>query len=98
CARPRPRSTAEAGLAAAEIYSVIMRLYTYLDELQSRGKSPVERAMDELLAHAIGSLSLKEVALRHGCSREHLTRVFAERVGKSPAKYLTQAKLSRALE
>ena len=35
----------------------------------------------ELLGHAIGSLSLKEVALRHGCSREHLTRVFAERIG-----------------
>jgi AraC-like DNA-binding protein len=98
CALRRPRSTAEAGLAAAEIYSLLMRLYTFLDERRSREKLPVERAIDELLSHALGSHSLKEVALRHGCSREHLSRVFAERVGMSPAKYLTHSKLARALE
>jgi AraC-like DNA-binding protein len=98
CALRHPRTTAEASLAAAEIYSVLMRLYAFLDERQARKKSPVERAIDELLGHAIGSFSLKEVALRHGCSREHLTRVFAARVGTSPARHLMKAKLSRALE
>ena len=98
CGRPAPRSTAEVSLAAAEVYSVFMRLYTFLDERHSSEKPPVERAIDELQRHAIGSLSLKEVALRHGCSREHLTRVFSERLGTSPARFLKRAKLIRALE
>lgn len=98
CGRPRPRSTTEECLAAAEIYSVVTRLYAYLDDLHSRAKSPVERALEELTRHAMGSLSLKEVALRHGCSREHLTRVFAERIGTSPARYLKRARLDRTLE
>jgi AraC-like DNA-binding protein len=98
CGRPAPRSSTEECLAAAEIYSIIMRLYTHLDELHAREKSPVERALDELTRHTMGSLSLKEVALRHGCSREHLARVFAQRVGTSPARFLKRARLERALE
>jgi AraC-like DNA-binding protein len=98
CTQKRPRSAAEAGLAAAEIYNLLARLYSFLDEHRSRTKTAVERAIDELLGHALGSHSLKEVALRHGCSREHLSRVFAERVGTSPARYLTHTKLVRALE
>ena len=98
CQRPSPRSTAEACLNAVEIYSVMMRLYTWLDQRHARAKPPVERAIDELMRHAIGSVSLKEIAQRQGCSREHLTRVFSERVGTSPARFLKHAKLLRALE
>ncbi len=98
CRRPAPKSAAELILASADVYGFVMRLYTYLDDLWSREKAPVERAMEELLRHASSPASLKEVAQRHGCSREHLTRVFARRVGVPPATWLARARLAKALE
>lgn len=94
----RPRTASEAALHGAEVYAFIMRLYTYLEEQWARDKPPVERAVDELLRRPANAWSLKEVAQRHGCSREHLTRIFTERTGTPPAKYLGRAKLSKALE
>lgn len=98
CTRERPRSNAEAALHAGEVYAFLMRLYTYLDELWARDKPPVERAVDELVRQSTSACSLKEVAMRHGCSREHLTRVFSERTGTPPGAYLMRAKLKKALE
>ncbi|MCW8133723.1 MAG: helix-turn-helix transcriptional regulator [Planctomycetota bacterium] len=94
----RPRTAAEAALHGAEVCAFLMRLYTFLEEQWAREKPPVERAVDELLRRPANAWSLKEVAQRHGCSREHLTRVFTERTGTPPAKYLSRAKLARAVE
>ncbi|GMV80881.1 MAG: hypothetical protein AMXMBFR7_20650 [Planctomycetota bacterium] len=94
----RPRTAADAALHASALYAYLLRLYTHLDEQWAREKPPVERAVEELLRHPLHPWSLKEVAVRHGCSREHLTRVFAQRAGAPPAEYLTRAKLRKALE
>lgn len=98
CERPRPRSGTEAAATSAAVYAFVMRLYATLDECWTRENSPVERAVRELLAHTTTAWSLKEVALRHGCSREHLTRVFTLRNGNPPATFLVDAKINKALE
>lgn len=98
CGRARTPSPAEAALASAAVYDFLMRLYVHLEEQWVRVKPPVERAVDDLLRHPTQALSLKEVAQRHGCSREHLTRVFRARTSASPARYLGRARLLRALE
>jgi len=94
----RPRSAEAAALHSAEVYSFLMRLYLHLERQWAKEKAPVERAVDELLSHATAAWSLKEVAQRHGCSREHLSRVFRERTGMPPAAYLIRTRLNRALE
>ncbi|MBI3828514.1 MAG: helix-turn-helix transcriptional regulator [Planctomycetes bacterium] len=97
-ATSRPRTAADAALHAAEVYAFLMRLYVFLEGEWAREKPPVERAVDELLRRPANAWSLKEVAQRHGCSREHLTRVFAARTGTPPAKFLARAKLAKAME
>lgn len=94
----RPRTAAQAAVHGAEVYGFFMSLYTFLEEQWAREKAPVERAVDELLRRPASAWSLKEVAQRHGCSREHLTRVFAARTGEPPARFLARAKVERALE
>jgi AraC-like DNA-binding protein len=93
-----PASSAELALAATAVNSFVMRLYEHLEDRAGGTKTPVERAVDELIRHPTHPWSLKEVAARWGCSREHLTRVFTERVGAPPAKYLTEARIDKALE
>jgi len=93
-----PSGPAEAELAATAVHTFVMRLYGHLESQQIRSRPPVERAVDELLQYPTYPWSLKEVAARHGCSREHLTRVFTERVGVPPAAYLSLLRLKKALD
>lgn len=43
-------------------------------------------------------LGIKELADQAGISREHLTRIFSERIGISPARYLRNLRTKAALE
>ena len=59
---------------------------------------PVDRAIRLLLARPHRAWSLKGLAADHGVSREHLARVFAERVGEPPHRHLRRLRVRRALE
>jgi AraC-like DNA-binding protein len=96
CQRARPRSTAESVQHASQLHSLFRTLYAFLESASTSGKSSIERAVDELANCSDGKLSVKEVAARHGLSREHFTRVFSARQGISPARFLARAKLARA--
>ena len=98
CAQSPSRNAAQAVVHATSIHGFLMRLYTFLERQWAREKPPVERAIDELLRHSTGAWSMKEVAQRHGCSREHLTRAFRAKTGTPPARFLARAKLEKAQE
>lgn len=80
------------------IHAFVMRVFDEIEAAAAEGLSPVERAVDELLRAPLAGHSLKQVAHQHGVTREHLTRIFHERVGKPPATWLRDARLQRALE
>jgi AraC-like DNA-binding protein len=95
-ADPRARSAATS--MASAVHGFVMQLTRYVEQTRRAVQSPAERAVDELLRHPASALSLKGVADRHGVSREHLTRVFTERTGRPPARYLAEQRLTAARE
>jgi len=97
CETAHPQVGAKATAVATAVHAFVMRIYEECEETLFAGQSPVERAVDDLLRHPTYPWSLKEVAQRHGCSREHLARVFHQRVGVPPGKHLAHARLERAL-
>lgn len=82
---------------AAAVHQFVMHLLEHAEQRLSRGLSPVERAVREMLRQTTQPWSLKEWATRFGCSREHLSRVFQQQVGQSPAVYLANARRQRAM-
>lgn len=79
------------------VHAFVIGLFTTLRREQQAGQHPVERAIDDLLGNPLGAPPLKRLAERHGCSREHLARTFAERLGVPPATWLAQQRLDRAI-
>lgn len=82
---------------ADHVHRLVMRLFEFGLRTRYAAQSPVERAIDELLRDPLSPVSMKELAQRHGISREHLTRLFSQRVGRSPGQFLADARLERAL-
>ena len=83
---------------AALAHRFMLDLFFHLENRHSEAQFPVERAVEELLRNPGAYSGLKQAAQKYGCSREHLARVFSQRVGISPASFLTKAKVNRALE
>ena len=82
------RATMAAVMAIAEVWAEAHR---------GRG-SAVEQAMEELHRDPWRDQSLKALAQRCGCSREHLTRAFTAQYGMSPAAWQRQQRFERAME
>ncbi len=82
----------------AATHGLMMRLFDHAREQRRSTLRPVDRAVDDLLQDPLGNGSLKQVAARHGVSREHLTRCFAQRVGTPPGRYLDEQRRRRAIE
>lgn len=93
----KPSARCDATTIAAAIHALTMTLLSGARERQRQELSPVECAIDDLLAKPSAPWSLKRLADTHGVSREHLTRAFIQRVGSPPATWLNQARLTRAL-
>lgn len=97
CETASPLTGTEPTSVATAVHGFVMRIYEECEENLAAEQSPVERAIDDLLRHPTYPWSLKEVAQRHGCSREHLARVFHQRIGAPPGKHLARARLECAL-
>ena len=93
----RPQARCDPFAMAAAVQSFILQLAASARESQREAQAPVERAVDDLLTNPAAPWSLKEVAERHGVSREHLTRMFQARIGQPPATWLNRARLDRAM-
>ncbi|HEX8371468.1 MAG TPA: helix-turn-helix domain-containing protein [Chthoniobacterales bacterium] len=62
------------------------------------GRDPVETAKRICHTRYREPIGIKELALQTGLSREHLTRLFTEKVGSSPARYLRELRLEAVRE
>lgn len=67
-----------------------------LDHPQMRSTDPVALVKRICQTHFREPLGIKELAARTGLSREHLTRIFTERTGTSPARYLREIRAHAA--
>ena len=88
-------STRDMALA---VHRFVINLYAHAERQLDEALSPVQRAVQQLLREPTRPWSLKQLAQEYNCSREHLTRVFHESVGQSPAAYLAQARLRKAMQ
>ncbi len=83
---------------ATAVHGFVMRLHDRAERIHAARQSPAERAVEQLLRQPMLGWSLKQVAAQYGCSREHLSRLFQQRVGRSPGQYIAQARLEHALQ
>jgi AraC-like DNA-binding protein len=65
---------------------------------RSAGSQPAALAVEALLRDPLGPGGIKDLARRHGCSREHLCRVFARRMGVAPSAWLGRIRRERAFD
>lgn len=80
------------------VHRFVLDLFRLCEEAHLREQTPVRRAVEVIRRDPCRPWSLKQVADDHGCTREHLTRVFTDTVGEPPGAYLAAARLARALE
>ncbi|MCC6681436.1 MAG: AraC family transcriptional regulator [Phycisphaeraceae bacterium] len=80
------------------VHRFVMELDKAGEKSRAANLTPVEAAVGRLLREPCRPWSLKDVAAEHGCTREHLTRVFHQTTGQPPAAYLSKARLNRAID
>lgn len=83
---------------AAAVHRFWMQLFELAEQRQQQTMSPAERAVQEIVRRPLQPWSLKELADRYQCSREHLSRLFRQRTGRTPAAYIADARLRRAIQ
>ena len=81
---------------AAQVHAFVMLLYERPAAVDGGERPATERAIAAIRADPCAARSLKEVAAAHGLSREHLARVFRQRLGEAPWAFVTRARLARA--
>lgn len=97
CTLTDPRRGGDAIAQAGLVHGFVLGLFVALRREHRAAQAPVERALDDLLANPIAAPPLKRLAEQHGCSREHLARTFAQRMGMPPAAWLARQRLDRAV-
>ncbi len=93
-----PKAVLDPTVLADAVHEFLMSLFVKFRQQRQETLNPVDAAVDDLLRHPAYPWSLKELAEKYGCSREHLTRVFTRRIGVSPGVWLNQSRLRRAVE
>lgn len=94
-AQPSARVSASALARALHLY--VLDLLELAQQRQMAELPPVQQAIERMLAQPQRNWSLKTLADEAGCSREHLTRCFHERVGAPPAAWMREQKTQRAV-
>ena len=92
-----PRRRTDPVEMATAVHALVMQLWQQATTARTSAQRPVEQAIDALLAAPTSPWSLKQLAEKHGISREHLARAFHERVGVPPAAWLAAQRVERAL-
>lgn len=94
CAEQVPVGSASV-VAVAEFVAELARA---VEGAAGASRPPIEQAVEEILTDPCGEHNLKAIARRFGCSREHLSRVFMERVGQPPVTWMRDRRLARAVD
>jgi len=80
------------------VHRFMLELLRCSEDTRTRALTPVQHAVERLRAEPTRPWSLKRLASEHGCSREHLIRVFRQVTGHAPGAFLAEARLHRAVE
>jgi len=88
--------TARPAMAQA-VHAFLLRLFEQAEHGRRQRLSPAEQAVAAILDNPYRPWSLKRLAAEFGVSREHLTRVFTDKVGRPPHRHLSQVRLQRSL-
>jgi len=86
----------DAHEASAACYAFLMEWTRQLTRPMLQLGDPVQVAVALCTARFREPLGVKELAAQTGLSREHFTRLFTERTGKSPARYLRELRVHAA--
>jgi AraC-like DNA-binding protein len=81
---------------SAAVYEFIMEWTRQLSRPVMEAADPVQVAMALCAARFREPLGVKELAAQTGLSREHFTRIFTARTGKSPARHLCDLRVAAA--
>jgi AraC-like DNA-binding protein len=92
-----PAAGRDAVQIAAAVHRFVMHLFNALTRDLAARQTPVERAIEALLAKPLHPGSLTALARRSGCSREHLCRAFMRRVGRAPGDWQSEQRVHAAL-
>ena len=84
--------------AAHAVHRFVMRLFEFAQQRREQQLAPVERAVEQMLRTPTLPWSLSLWAEQFDCSREHLSRVFRQRIGKPPAEWIAAARLRQAMQ
>lgn len=82
---------------ARHVSAFVCDLFDFAQQRQLASLSPVDQAIQRIVNDPYQRWSLKALADDCGCSREHLARVFHNRVGEPPAKFIQQHRTRRAV-
>ena len=88
----------DAHEASAASYAFLMEWTRQLTRPMMQRGDPVQVAIALCAARFREPLGIKELAAQTGLSREHFTRIFTDRTGKSPARYLRDLRVNAARE
>lgn len=92
-----PQRPASPTRLAESIHHFVMSLHDFAENRLWRELSPAEQAIRAVLQQPNHPWSIKEIAARYQVSREHFSRLFQQRVGRSAHAFLTEARQRRAL-
>jgi AraC-like DNA-binding protein len=79
------------------VHEFMLDLADHLEGQAAGRAAPVGQAVRWILSRPTEDWSLKELADRFGCSREHLIRVFSNEQGQTPGQFVAQARQRKAL-
>lgn len=92
----RTRSFPDPHEASVAAYAFVVEWMRQLTRPMLQLGDPVQVAIALCAARFREPLGVKELAEQTGLTREHFTRLFTERVGKPPARYLRELRVSAA--
>lgn len=93
----KPDRSVAATRQAATIHQFVMAMIEHVTSTRRHEQAPVEQAVDHLVERPLEPIDTQAVADRFGVSREHLCRVFRQRTGGSPARYLDRRRVDHAV-
>ena len=80
----------------AHIHSFVLQLFRHAESQGQTQLAPVQQAIQYILSQEANPQSICAIADQFGVTREHLTRVFSEQIGSTPATWLRQRAYLRA--
>ncbi|MEM0913967.1 MAG: AraC family transcriptional regulator [Planctomycetota bacterium] len=92
-----PQRSVDAIRSAGLVHRFVMGLLDFAQAARREAQPAVDRAVDQLVEHPLDPIDTQRIANRYGVSREHLTRVFRQRTGETPARYLDTRRVDHAL-